>query len=62
MHLLCILFSFQDGKYTLLIGYPPADCVGVHGPLGRFENGKMPRKSHLTKGDSGFAETERVLS
>ena len=44
-------FNFQDRKYILLIGYPPADSVGSMGLGGQFENGRMPKKSHLTNGE-----------
>jgi len=43
-------FNFQDGKYILRIGYPPADSARSMGFGGQFENGRMPKKSHLTNG------------
>ncbi len=61
-------FNFKDGKYILLIGYPPADSAGSMRFGGQFENGRMPKKSHLTNGEKfplrkgGSAEGAGVVS
>ena len=47
-------FSFQEGKYILLIGYPPADSVGVHGLLGPVRKRQDAKEVPFNKGGQRF--------
>ena len=63
MHLLCIVLQLSEPEVYPADGISASRlCRGTRPLGGEFENGWMPRKSHLTKRDNGFAETERGLS